>query len=235
MKKIAFTSLLSFQIFNMFAQSATLVNPMTNIEATAATLTSAGEMVAEWPVANLTSNAISIKCLREELTLIPGTQNYFCWGVCYGETTNVSVLAQNILPGDTNDTFYAHYKPLGNVGQSDINYCFFNTADPTDRACHTVHYCFECLVGTPEMENTSQEISLQGENPLHGLGLLNFTLPHEKGIFTLTDCNGKIVKQVTLNGSTGQILLNGSDFSSGLYFACIVSDSSTYMTKIIVE
>lgn len=235
MKKIIVTSFLSVQMLFVLGQSATLVNPLTNIEATAATLTSAGEMVAEWPVANLTSNAISIKCLREELNLVSGTQNYFCWGVCYGETTTVSVLAQNILPSDTNDTFYAHYKPLGNVGQSDINYCFFNTADPTDRACHTVHYCFECTVETPEIENISQEILFTGENPLQGLGLFNYALPHDSGVLVLTDSNGREVKQTTLNGKTGQILLSANDLASGVYFVRVSSESSLFTTKIIVE
>lgn len=235
MKKFAFTSLLSFQIFNMFAQSATLVNPMTNIEATAATLTSAGEMVAEWPVANLTSNAISIKCLREELTLIPGTQNYFCWGVCYGETTNVSVLAQNILPGDTNDTFYAHYKPLGNVGQSDINYCFFNTADPSDRACHTVHYCFECLVDVTEVELENEGISITGENPLVGIGLYSYSLPLEKGNFVLYNQAGQVIKQHNLNGRNGQIVLNAKELPAGMYLASISSGTLTTTLKLVVE
>ncbi|MFM2196072.1 MAG: Secretion system C-terminal sorting domain [Bacteroidota bacterium] len=235
MKKFIVISFLTAQTLFSIAQSATIVNPMTNVEATASTLTSAGEMVAEWPVANLTNNAISIKCVREELSLVPGTQNYFCWGVCYGETTTVSVLAQNILPGDTNDTFYAHYKPLGNVGQSDINYCFFNTADPSDRACHTVHYCFECLVEIPEIQNATQDISFQGENPLHGIGLYNYALPNESGNFILTDMHGKKVKQVTLNGRNGQIILSASELSSGLYFINISSNASTFTTKIIVE
>lgn len=235
MKKFIFTAFLTSQMFLLFGQSATLVSPVTNVEATAATLTAAGEMVAEWPVANLTNNAVSIKCLREELSLTQGTQNYFCWGVCYGETTNVSVLAQNILPGDTNNTFYAHYKPLGNIGQSDINYCFFNTADPTDRACHTVHYCFECLVETQELENETKQISFQGENPLQGLGLFNYTLPQENGHFTLTDMSGNRVRQMNLNASVGQILLDANELSCGMYLVTLISGSSTITSKIIVE
>lgn len=235
MKKFIFTAFLTSQMFLSFGQSATLVNPVTNVEATAATLTVAGEMVAEWPVANLTNNAVSIKCLREELSLTQGTQNYFCWGVCYGETTNVSVLAQNILPGDTNNTFYAHYKPLGNIGQSDINYCFFNTADPTDRACHTVHYCFECLVETQEFENETKQISFQGENPLQGLGLFNYTLPQESGYFTLTDMSGNRVRQMNLNASVGQILLDANELSCGMYLVTLISGSSTITSKIVVE
>jgi hypothetical protein len=216
------------------AQSATLINPMTNVEATAATLTSAGEMVAEWPVANLTNASISIKCLREELNLVPGTQNYFCWGVCYGETTNVSVLAQTIAAGDTNDTFYAHYKPLGNVGQSDINYCFFNTADPNDRACHTVHYCFECIVDIEDV-HSSELNEFFGENPLIGLGNYSYNLAGNEGLFQIRTQDGKLVKSVNLNGSFGTILLNSSDFTSGIYFVTIESNNNSSTTKLVIQ
>jgi hypothetical protein len=235
MKKIVLSCLLVWSVTAISAQSATLVNPMTNVEATAATLTSSGEMVAEWPVANLTSNSISIKCLREELNLVAGTQNYFCWGVCYGETTTVSVLAQNIAPGDTNDTFYAHYKPLGNVGQSDINYCFFNTLDPTDRACHTVHYCFECLVSVEDEGTVNDSFGLFGENPLVGMGIYTYQLPQEGGYFSLYDQNGKLILQRNLKGRSGQILLNSKDLNPGVFIGTIQAPDYSSNIKIVVE
>ena len=142
------------------AQSIELVNPVVQVNATAATLTGAGEMVAEWPVTNISSAQISVKCSRSIISEVAGTSNYFCWGVCYGETTNVSLLAQTILASDTNHTFYAHYKPLGNPGATLISYCFFNLANPADQACQTVSFCYEstCPLAIDETENSKLEL-----------------------------------------------------------------------------
>ena len=235
-KTFVFSSLLLVSYLG-FSQSVELVNPVTNVEATAATLTGAGEMVAEWPVTNITSGAVAIKARREVVSEIAGSQNYFCWGVCYDVNTNLSVLSQTIQAQDTNYTFYAHYKPLGNVGQTDINYCFFNTANTTDMACHTVHYCFECTVDVQETVNHSLAMTLQGANPIHGLTFLNYQLPtgQNQGKLVVYDLAGNLVKTATVKGNSGSVLLTSEDFASGIYLVQIQSGKEVNSLKIVVE
>lgn len=235
-KTIVISSLFLVSYFG-FAQSVELVNAVTNVEATAATLTGSGEMVAEWPVTNLTSGAVAIKARREIVSEIAGSQNYFCWGVCYDVNTTVSVLSQTIQAQDTNYTFYAHYKPLGNVGQTDINYCFFNTANTTDVACHTVHYCYECTVGVIENSNQSLNLSLQGANPVHGLTFMNYQLPtgQNQGKLFIYDLAGNQIKAATVKGNTGSVLITSEDFASGIYLVQIQSGKEVSSIKIVVE
>ena len=201
------------------AQSMELVNPVAQVNGTAATLTGAGEMVAEWPVTNISNASISLKCSRSVISEIAGTSNYFCWGVCFGETTNVSLISQTILPSDTNHTFYAHYKPLGNPGETLITYCFFNTANPTDQACQTVSFCYEstCPISVAEEENSKFE--LVGSNPLKGLSFINYKLHagETEGQLLITNLQGELVKKSIVKGNSGSILLNAQDYASGVY------------------
>ena len=219
------------------AQSMVLVDPVVQVIGNASTLTGAGEMVAEWPVTNISDVSIAVKCNRGVVSQIAGTSNYFCWGVCYGETTNVSILAQTILPSDTNHTFYAHYKPLGNPGETIITYCFFNTANPVDQACQTVSFCYEsqCPVGVEEVQ--SAKFELVGSNPLKGLSFINYTLPigESEGQLAITDLQGRVVKTSTIKGKSGSILLNAEDFASGVYQFTLGTSKGQKTIRVVVE
>lgn len=227
----------ALSFFAVSAQSIELVAPVNQVNGTAATLTGAGEMVAEWPVTNISNTSVSVKCNRSIISEIAGTSNYFCWGVCYGETTNVSLLSQTILASDTNYTFYAHYKPLGNPGETLIKYCFFNTANPTDQACQTVSFCYEssCPI---EVENlVDSKLELIGSNPLKGLNFLNYKLGAgvTEGQLFVTNMHGELVKSVALKASKGSILLNAEDYASGIYLFTLNTSKSRDTIRLIVD
>ncbi len=228
---------LALSFLGVSAQSIELVNPVVQVNATAATLTGAGEMVAEWPVTNISNASISVKCSRSVISEIPGTSNYFCWGVCYGETTNVSLLSQNILASDTNHTFYAHYKPLGNPGQTLITYCFFNTANPTDQACQTVSFCYESVCPMGVTEENSSKFELVGSNPLKGLSFINYQMPQgvTEGQLLITNMQGELVKKSLVKGNSGSILMNAQDYASGVYQFTLVTPKGKETIRIIVE
>jgi hypothetical protein len=237
MKKnlLFFGLVLSFQ--GMSAQSIELVNPVVQVNATASTLTGAGEMVAEWPVTNISDVQVAVKCSRSVITEIPGTSNYFCWGVCYGETTNVSLLSQTILASDTNHTFYAHYKPLGNPGETRITYCFFNTANTADQACQTVSFCYEstCEIGIEESKGS--KLQLSGSNPITGLTFMNYSMPagENEGRLIITNPQGKIVKTSTVRGNSGSILLNAQDYAAGVYQFTLLTSKGKETLRVVVE
>lgn len=227
----------ALSIFAASAQSIELVAPVNQVNGTAATLTGAGEMVAEWPVTNISDVSVSVKCNRSVISEIAGTSNYFCWGVCYGETTNVSLLSQTILASDTNHTFYAHYKPLGNPGETLIKYCFFNTANPTDQACQTVSFCYESSCPVEVEDVISAKLELVGSNPLKGLNLLNYNLGSgiTEGQLVITNMHGELVKSVNLKASAGSILLNAEDYAAGIYLFTLNTSKSRETIRLIVD
>jgi hypothetical protein len=227
----------ALSFIGMSAQSVELVNPVLQVNATAATLTGAGEMVAEWPVTNISDVQISVKCSRSVIAEVPGTSNYFCWGVCYGETTNVSLLAQTILASDTNHTFYAHYKPLGNPGQTIIRYCFFNTANPSDQACQNVSFCYESDCAMEVSEQNLIKFELVGSNPLKGLSFINYQMPQgiTEGQLVITNLQGMLVKKTTVKGNSGSILMNAQDFASGVYQFTLLTSKGQETVRVVVE
>jgi len=237
MKKnlLFFGLVLSF--LGMSAQSMELVNPVVQVNGTASTLTGAGEMVAEWPVTNISNTSISLKCSRSVISEISGTSNYFCWGVCFGETTNVSLIAQTILPSDTNHTFYAHYKPLGNPGETLITYCFFNTANPTDQACQTVSFCYESVCPVNVAEEQNAKFELVGSNPLKGLSFINYRLHagETQGQLLITNLQGELVKKSVVKGNSGSILLNAQDYAAGVYQFTLLTSKGKETIRLVVE
>jgi hypothetical protein len=228
---------LALSFFCASSQSMTLVNPVAQVIGDATTLTGAGEMVAEWPVTNISNTSISLKCSRTVISAVPGTSNYFCWGVCFGETTNISLVSQTILPSDTNHTFYAHYKPLGNPGETLINYCFFNAINPSDQACQTVSFCYEstCPIGVSEVNSTKFE--LVGSNPLKGLSFINYQMPLgvTEGQLFITNMQGELIKKSNVRGNSGSILLNAQDYASGVYQFTLLTSKGKETVRIIVE
>jgi len=228
---------LALSFLGMSAQTMDLVNPVAQVNGTASTLTGAGEMVAEWPVTNISNASISLKCSRSVISEVPGTSNYFCWGVCFGETTNVSLISQTILPSDTNHTFYAHYKPLGNPGETLINYCFFNTANPSDQACQTVSFCYEstCPIGVDENQEVS--LSLVGSNPLKGMSFINYNLGtgETQGQLFITNLQGQLVKKSNVKGNAGSILLNAQDYAAGIYNFTLMTAKGNQTIRFVVE
>lgn len=219
------------------AQSIELVNAVNQVNGTAATLTGAGEMVAEWPVTNISDVSVSVKCSRSVISEVVGSSNYFCWGVCYGETTNVSLLSQTILASDTNHTFYAHYKPLGNPGETLISYCFFNTANPTDQACQTVSFCYEssCPIGVEDVD--AAKLELVGSNPLKGLNFLNYNLGSgvAEGQLVITNMQGELVKSTILKTNKGSILLNAEDYAAGIYLFTLNTSNDQETIRVVIE
>jgi hypothetical protein len=219
------------------AQSVVLVNPVTQVIGDATTLTGAGEMVAEWPVTNISNASISLKCSRSVISAVAGTSNYFCWGVCFGETTNVSLISQTILPSDTNHTFYAHYKPLGNPGQTIIRYCFFNVDNPSDQACQNVSFCYESDCAMEVAEESATKFELVGSNPLKGLSFINYQMPQgiNEGQLLITNTLGELIEKSTVKGNSGSILLNAQDYSSGIYQFTLSTAKGKQTVRIVVE
>jgi len=228
---------LALSFVGMSAQTMELVNPVAQVNATAATLTGAGEMVAEWPVTNISNASISLKCSRSVVSEIAGTSNYFCWGVCFGETTNVSLISQTILPSDTNHTFYAHYKPLVNPGETLITYCFFNTANPSDQACQTVSFCYESVCPISVEEEQNAKFELVGSNPLKGLSFINYRLHagETQGQLLVTNLQGELVKKVLVKGNSGSILLNAQDYAAGVYQFTLLTSKGKETIRLVVE
>lgn len=235
--KYTLLSLFTFAILeSAIGQSFSIINPVNIVNGTTADLGPNGELVAEWHVQNTSDSNKSVRANRNVISSVAGSINYFCWGVCFDENTNISPLSvsQQMGPGEVNTTFYAHYKPQGNAGETVIQYCFFDQNNPSDAACQTVRYCvdMECLVSQKEIES-ELELSELSPNPLKGLGTISYQFKNQpqQAKFVVRNMVGQIVKETNIQGKNGILIVDGADFTAGIYLYSIVADGKTLTTK----
>ena len=70
----------------------------------------------------------------------PLTQNYFCWGVCYGPQDAGAIPAWSSLPqhsitmspGVGYSNFGGYHSPMGQVGSSTYRFVWYDVGNPTD-------------------------------------------------------------------------------------------------------
>lgn len=104
-------------------------------------LPSAGEIDSYIFVTNHSSSPMQVKVKKVELSLVGGTMNYFCWGLCYSNTIYISPNPVLIPAGVTdNSDFSGHYEPISTVGASTLRYVFFDENNTSDTACVNVLY-----------------------------------------------------------------------------------------------
>lgn len=238
MKKLILIPALAFLTITSNAQSLALLEPMTQVNGTVAELGATGELVAEWGVQNISENFLEVRAKRVVQQNVQGAINYFCWGVCFDENTNISPVSvnQDMNAGDINHTFYAHYRPQNNAGEAIIQYCFFNAADPTDETCQTVTYCVDCEQSVSE-QNMEIEVGEIYPNPLKGLGSISYNLPStpKNAKFVIYNMVGEVVKESAVTSKNGILFINGTDFESGIYLYSIQMDGkSSAMKKLVV-
>lgn len=239
MKNTLLTAIAFVTALGLSAQSISFINPMSIVTGSNAQLGASGEIVAEWHVQNSSDSDKAVRARRNVISEVSGSVNYFCWGVCFDETTNVSPagLAQLIPPGGINTTFYAHYKPMGNAGETVIEYCFFNASDINDQTCQTVRYCVdvECLVNQNEIEEEFV-ISDLSPNPLKGLGSFTYEFKNQPQTakFVVRNMVGQIVKETNIQGKSGVVIVDGAEYTSGIYLYSIVADGKTLSTKRMI-
>ena len=84
-------------------------------------------------VKNISNTAINVKVKKIYNSIVSGSENTFCFGVCYDPMTFLSD-AILIAPNAVDSGFSADYNAHGGGGTSSITYVFFNTANTSDSA-----------------------------------------------------------------------------------------------------
>ena len=85
---------------------------------------------AHMDVTSSASDSIDVLCKKEEITLVSGSMNTFCWDNCYPPNIYVSLGPIRMGQGQTVSAFIGEYQPMGNAGQSIIRYTYFDQNNP---------------------------------------------------------------------------------------------------------
>jgi hypothetical protein len=100
-----------------------------------------GEIVCYIAVQNVGDADVTINVAMEEINVMAGTVNQFCWGgLCFPPGTDTSALSMTLTPGETTHEFSGHYQPNGVPGISIIKYTFYDVHNPANKSEVMVSY-----------------------------------------------------------------------------------------------
>ena len=185
-------------------------------------------------VKNTGSSAINVKCIRENIDIVPGTTNSFCWGLCYPPTTDTSAIAVSIDAGGIYDEFSGDYYPNGNEGASTIKYTYYEEQNPDNKISVVVIY--STTVGVDDPSN--YELSAAYPNPANSFVKFDYNfneMPANSKVM-IYDLLGSKVKEIGINNSFGSLKINTSDLKDGIYFySLVVNNEATKTQKLIIK
>lgn len=231
MKNYLSIILLSFFIpLLSFSQSLELIDPEEVVSGTPQN----DLLVLNFDVMNTSNIAVDIKVIRNVISEVQGTANYFCWELCYGPGTDLSPTALTIQPGQTVSNFYADYLPNGYQGVTTIEYCFFNVNDPSDEICHTVEFNVSSTTAVDEQEAIS--LGNARPNPATGNTMIPFKMKGSNQSATLVVYNlvGQEVLNIPVNGMEGVINLDVNSLQSGIYLYTLLNNNAVLSSKKLI-
>lgn len=194
-------------------------------------LPSATEIIGEVKVLNISGADKSVICEKEEISIVPGTENTFCWGSCFPPTTFVSPNPIILVSGDTSSGFSGHYAPKNIIGTSVIRYVF--------RILHGDTICvfikFNALYNSIANNNFNSNISAPFPNPANNNVSINYNISNKSNAsIKIHNVYGKLEKQLSLLDTKGVINFDVSDLPSGIYFYSLSLDGKIVKTNKLI-
>lgn len=191
------------------------------------------EILAHIFVTNTTGAPIDVIVKKVEFSLITGSLNTFCWGLCY--PPNVYVSPPFTVNANTTDSvnFSGHYNPLTFAGASVIRYVFYDAAHPNDSVCVNVSYD-ALYVG---INNQAAKNILSGAYPNPANNTVNFDYSvntENEGFVIIRNLVGSVVKKSVLTGAEGKLTVNTGDLPEGIYFYSLDVDGKIMTTRKLI-
>ncbi|MCF8330990.1 MAG: T9SS type A sorting domain-containing protein [Bacteroidales bacterium] len=196
--------------------------------------TSTNTIYAYVDVKNNTNSDVDVKVKKVEMSLVQGSQNFFCWQQCYTPATYVSPVSVTIPANTTTDDFDGEYMPKGNLGESKIKYVFFLENDTTDSAAVIVNY-----MATPvgiEQEQFKPELSDAFPNPANEKVSFKYDLRSNtsNAKVILRNMIGSVVKEIRLTNNSGEVSIDTYELNEGVYFYSYILEDKVHITKKLV-
>lgn len=196
--------------------------------------TTLSTVVAHIEVANNTAYPIDVKVKRQSNELAENHQSYFCWDICYGPGTNESEEALTIDANGSNNFFRGYLKPYGTPGTSEVLYCFFNQGNISDSTCVLLTYTISTSVSG--VASGSYILSEAYPNPVSE----SLTIPYmvssvEGASISVSDMYGRTILRKEVTAPAGIIMIDASEFASGMYLYSLVSETGTLTRRFIKE
>jgi hypothetical protein len=202
-----------------------------------------GELAQEMQLRNLTNQTLSVVVMKEEIQMVPGTENSFCWGSCYDPTVTIS--RPNELEGNSVSlagllSFHHQIDPTYSgdpanflVGTSIVRYYAYPSDDPDNAICLEMWFAY----GAEGIDENQVVLGHAYPNPASSVVRFNYELPSVvNASVSVYNLLGQEVMSQDLNSLQGQAVLSVADLTEGIYFCNLKVDGRTVRTeKFIVR
>ena len=194
-----------------------------------------GEIIQHLALINSSANDIPVMAKKTYISIVSGSSNLFCWGLCFGPDTFLSGDAITVAAGTTNWLdFSGHYLPAGVAGASTVRYTFFAERNPGDSVCVNVVYMAFPL-GTEELNANVSSLSNAYPSPAKDQVNFNYSIPAgSRGNVIVRNVLGSSVREAALPSTNGKVSLQIADLKDGIYFTSLLVNGNLVLTRKMV-
>lgn len=203
-----------------------------------------GELLQEMQIRNLTNDSLLVVVKKEEIKMVEGTENSFCWaGSCLPSTVFESrpwTVAANSASLVGELSFHHQIDPTFSgeaanflVGTSIVRYYAYPVNEPDNTACIEMWFAY----GAESVKENEVSLGHAYPNPASSLVRFDYRLS-ERGNVSVSVYNllGQEVLNQTLDAMQGQAVLSVADLNDGIYFCNLkVNGRAVKTEKFIVK
>jgi len=218
-------------VIDLFDEDDHLVNNSTIVVHSTDTSQSS-YLHAQVKLKNNTSSELTMYARRIDNSVVPGTMNTFCFGVCYPPDVDTSTVEVKIPGGATDENFLADYYPNGNAGATSLTFAFFDNVTLGAPVTASVTIIFNVSgVGVPE--NSLYVLNEPYPNPALEFATFTYDLPvsTKTAYLSIRNMVGAEVETVLLDRASGKAVVNTSNLPTGIYLYSLILDGKVNFTK----
>ncbi|MDR0968924.1 MAG: T9SS type A sorting domain-containing protein [Lentimicrobiaceae bacterium] len=200
------------------------------------------EYVANMLVRNNTNTNLDVTLRRETLEMPDGTQNFICWGSCFGPGVDESP-SPVIVRADTTSAdweFGGHYMPKMEYGDpfisgiARVKYTFFVDGNEADN----VSFIAKFNISGVSVDEIAEKVILSNAypNPASSIVSIDYNLNsiHIPAQIAIYNMLGQNIANQHIEGDMGKLQFSVADLDEGVYFYSIIVGNQTVETKKLV-
>ena len=190
-------------------------------------------------VKNTFTDTLVVKMRRSEIGKVMGTQNYYCWSICYSpvfsgaKPTWTDIGSVAMKPDSLYENFSAYYLPNGITGVAGFHYVLYDVNNTNDTAF--VDIMFDIAVGIENAQKMVSDLAVFPNPANEGIdincGNYKSGSVWSAEIFNLT---GEKMETRFIPANESSIHINTAGYSPGIYFCTLKEDGKIQVTKKIV-
>lgn len=242
MKRITISLIaLYLSVIVVYGQSLVISHPqsgntLNNGDTITATVTELDKsFVVRLDVTNTSSSSLDVKVKKIEMFTIPGSENFLCWDLCYPPNVFTSSNFLSINSNEKNTNFYGEYESNGEAGKSRIMYVFFDVNNPSDSSWAVVEYHTGSSVAYSNINKEETKVNAF-PNPTNGIINFEYDLESdfESANILISNVLGEMIEEKQILNTEGKLVLDLSNYESGIYFYTIIVDNKAIISRKIV-